>query len=128
MRKGTLSLFIAMTLTMTGLLGLFIITPVSGVDPAIDAGSDAEFEGPNYGFFTENVGQWDSSIRYMGGSNFGAVALTSTGVLYNLQDQIEETDHLEEVQDVGGHVLKMDFDGANNARMEPSGMMPHKNN
>ncbi len=128
MRKGTLSIFVAMTLIMTGLLGLFIITPVSGVDPANDAGSDTEFYGPNFGFFTENAGQWDSSLSYVGGSNFGAIALTSNGVLYDMKDPAEEPEEGEDVEEVGGHVISLTFDGANQYGMTVIDQLPHTSN
>jgi hypothetical protein len=42
-------------------------------------------DGTRYGFFTENKGQWDSDIHFMGSTSFGRIAFTSNSIVYEIQ-------------------------------------------
>jgi len=44
--------------------------------------------------FTENKGQWDSSIQYIGNTSFGRVAFTNKGIWYETKDRVQNNEPL----------------------------------
>ncbi|MGA1793447.1 MAG: putative Ig domain-containing protein [Thermoplasmatota archaeon] len=116
----------------------------------------SEFDPSDYksnGFFTENLGQWDDELLYVGDTPFGQVGLGKSSVFFNMveyetvdnmipdfesiQNRIlqEEMDPMrapiEETptkMDVKGHVLKYSFEGANDVAPVGVEVKNHRNN
>lgn len=116
-------------MVMAGLLGLFIYSPVGGSSGIEDTGMDIDVQDPNYGFFTENIGQWDNGIDFIGSTSFGKIGLDGNGVYFDLYDPVEMTeDPTEEVEREGGHILGLSFSGSYQTELTGYGMLGHKNN
>ncbi|MGA1819485.1 MAG: putative Ig domain-containing protein [Thermoplasmatota archaeon] len=91
------------------------------------------------GFFMENIGQWDPSIRFVGETSFGHIGVGNDGVYFNIvndpgkrsegpNDLSRPTDDglgIEE-QKASGHVLKYEFQGSNDLVPVGSQRTDHK--
>ncbi|MGA1821742.1 MAG: SBBP repeat-containing protein [Thermoplasmatota archaeon] len=79
-----------------------------------------------YGFFTENAGQWDSEVDYVGLTSYGAIGLSGNGIYMNFISEIHgdpEMDEMEEpidentIQNVpltySGNIVKISFVDSN---------------
>jgi len=94
--------------------------------PEIEGQEDRNV-GSKDGFFVENKGQWDDDIGFMGETGFGRIALTETGILYEviISSEIPVTNGKEMMFDkmdtpsndlkLETHVLKYEFMGSNDA-------------
>jgi len=60
------------------------------------------------GYFTENLGQWDDEILFMGETDFGHVAFTRDSILYNMVER-------SRINEISGEVIRVGFVGSNPA-------------
>lgn len=66
------------------------------------------------GFFTENKGQWDPNILFVGGTDFGKVAFTPQAIYYQM-DQSQDP-------------VQLSFVGAGSPEIEGLELLPHYHN
>lgn len=123
MRKGTLSIFVAMSLVLTGFFGFVILTPVDSLENGeeILVDIDEEFI-PNEpttrsrsGEFTENAGQWYGNVNFIGTTSFGDVGFFNDGIYMNLiiENEVEDDSETSDGNShTRGHVLKVTFPGS----------------
>ena len=107
----------ALTLIITAMIAL---TSISGEIPETDDNEDLKMERSDRleeytvstsDHFTENLGQWDSSICFMSDTKFGHIGLSEEGLIMNVLGQGSEL----------GHVLRYDFMNPNS--VIPTGMV-----
>jgi hypothetical protein len=136
MKRAAIAL--ALVLMFTSFSTIFI--SIVGGDGEMTYPQQETFEVPERtddGFFTENKGQWNDEILFVGETSFGQIGLGKGCVFFNMQE-IVETDKVQpgfermdpfekiphEVK-VNGHVVKYTFDNSNN--IVPVGVGPKNN-
>ena len=101
------------------------------------------------GFFTENKGQWDESILYMGNTSFGKVAFTKDAIYYQLiktekrnernekdincinpKDIFDPMSGLSEEQEekFESQIIKLSFVNPQTPKVKAEGLLTHYNN
>ena len=100
------------------------------------------------GFFTENKGQWDESILYMGNTSFGKVAFTKDAIYYQLikankSTQVDKTKTKSNQIDkfsltknnlngraekFESQIIKLSFVNSQTPNIKPEGLLAHYNN
>jgi hypothetical protein len=114
-----------------------------GATEVIEINEDQEiFEIPdksNDGFFTENLGQWDEEILFVGETSFGQIGLGKGSIFFNMKEIIKTDevlpgydkelnpmmDSLNDANmkmEVQGHVVKYTFENSND--VTPVGANP----
>jgi hypothetical protein len=83
------------------------VGPVSLMDPDVVAGTPSLVV-DGEGMFTENLGQWESHVRFVATTPFGQVVLSDDGVMYDVGTE------------EGGHRVRVTFDGARSVK--PAGL------
>ncbi len=121
MRKGTLSIFVALSMVLSTFVGLVTFLPVHASD-----GSQEDQIIPTdlvrgSGVFTENKGQWSQDMSFYGETDFGGIAFYDSSIFMNIIVEEEMMDDEVETVKTNGHVLKMDFVDAQESA-EASGM------
>jgi len=125
MRKGTLSIFIALTMVISVFYGFVLAGSVQSLDSgaiAIKVSRPNENEDrvkyedlTKTGEFTENMGQWKGDVRFIGTTSFGDVGLFDDGIYMNfiLEHEVtDETESSEGCTSTRGHVIKVSFPGS----------------
>lgn len=97
------------------------------------------------GFFTENKGQWDPEILFMGDTSFGKVAFTKEAVYYQLI-KIEESSNFDDMHDsnllldpmnfmdnetarkIETQTIKLSFVDGKTLNIQGEEILPHYNN
>jgi hypothetical protein len=120
MRKGTLSIFVAMSMVLSTFVGLVTFIPALASD-----GSQEDPIAPTdlvrgEGVFTENKGQWSQGMSFYGETGFGGMAFYDSSILMNIIVEEEEMDDEDETVHVNGHMLGLDLVDSNRG-VKPSG-------
>jgi hypothetical protein len=71
-------------------------------------------------FFTENKGQWDSSILFVGNTSFGKVAFTKDAVYYQMVKSVEKTYETQ--------LVKLSFVSPQLPKVQGEGLLTNYNN
>ncbi|MFW3147029.1 MAG: hypothetical protein ACMUIE_09485 [Thermoplasmatota archaeon] len=78
------------------------------------------------GHFTENHGQWDESLMFMGDTQDGQIALGTDSVYLNMRKLVN--DDIEGSRITGGHMVALRFMEPSNTIPVGFGRLPHRSN
>jgi uncharacterized repeat protein (TIGR01451 family) len=82
------------------------------------------------GFFTENKGQWDSSILFVGDTDFGKVTFTQEAIYYQLVKAEEQAkDQLDlAAPSYTTQIIQLSFENAGSPVIQGLELLPHYHN
>ncbi len=150
MIKKLFSIFIVFLLIISGIdLGLVQANSQISQKPL----NSPDIPRLSSGLFTENKGQWDESILYMGNTSFGKVAFTKDPIYYQLiktekrnekdinrinpKDRFDSMSRLSEKQveqeqertvKFESQIIKLSFVNSQTPNIKPEGLLTHYNN
>jgi len=87
-----------------------------------DISKTAEILSSNANVFTENRGQWDSSILFVGITSFGRVVFTNEAIWYEVQEW--ESNRINEESTINYHYLSLSFQTKMDHQLIMQGLTP----
>ena len=112
------AIFLVLILVLAPAVSLFI-SDTAGSESALEKVKIEIDIGYDEGYFTENLGQWNADLYYVGATSFGHIGF-GAGCMYLNFVEISNYDKHEPSVDIDGQVLKYVFESAN--AVEPRGV------
>jgi len=107
---------------------LFVPVPEDGsIDRDWNIGDRSLLEMGSGGHFTENGGQWDDSVLFVGTTSYGRIGLGSSAVYHEIRT-ITPSLHDgggDDLPDVAGYLLRLDLLNANDVTPTGNDLLPH---
>ncbi|MGA1793446.1 MAG: putative Ig domain-containing protein [Thermoplasmatota archaeon] len=119
-------------ISITGFMTL--IQPVESTNMTIRLENEVSIsEKSGNGYFTENLGQWDEDLYFVGDAGFGRIGIGSSSIYFDLEGVETVSNIVPMIQDdispgPKGNIVKYTFENANQVVPSGTGQLRHVNN